>query len=166
MTSGRIFDARELRFGGYFDDYLVGDVFLHWPGKTITEAENHIFCAMTRSDSPIHVDRHHGGGDEFDRNVVVGTFVYALLLGMSVPDISGRAIANLGVHELQHIAPLFHGDTLYGKSTVTATRPSRSRPVQGIIRVETTGVNQDQVAVCRFERSVLLPMRLSEARDD
>jgi Acyl dehydratase len=166
MTEGRIFDARELRFGGYFDDYLVGDEFLHWPGKTITEAEDHLFCAITRADSPIHIDRHHGGGDEYDRNVIVGTFVYALLLGMSVPDISGRAIANLGVHELRHTAPLFHGDTLYGKSKVLDTRPSRSRPHQGIIRVETTGTNQDQRVVCRFERSVLLPKRPIEVDHD
>src|SRR5690242_3133849 len=104
---GRFFDARERRFGGYLEEYEPGDVFRHWPGKTITEAEDHMFCMLTMAGSPIHIDRKYAAGTEFGRNIVVGTFVYSLLLGMSVPDISGRAIANLGVSELKHLAPMF-----------------------------------------------------------
>jgi len=157
---GRLFSARERRFGGYLEDYEPGDVFRHWPGKTITEAEDHMFCLLTMAASPLHIDRNFAETEsEFRRNVVVGTYIYALLLGMSVPDISGRAIANLGLSELRHLAPMFHGDTLYGQSEVLLVRPSASRPAQGVLRVRTDGFNQDRLQVCTFTRAVLLPRR-------
>lgn len=155
----RIVDARQSRFGGLFEDYEVGDRFLHWPGKTITEADNHLFCLLTLAASPIHIDAHYAQQELPDgRNLVVGTLIYSLLLGMSVPDISGRALANLGVEDLRHIAPMYHGDTLYGESEVVRTRLSASRQDAGILTVTTTGTNQDGVVVCRFTRSVLLPV--------
>ena len=156
----RIVLAREERFGGLYEDFEVGDRFVHWPGKTITEADNHLFCLLTLAASPLHIDAHFAKTEMPEgRNLVVGTLVYSLLLGMSVPDISGRAIANLGVEELRHVAPMFHGDTLYGESEVVGARPSESRPEAGILTVRTTGSNQDGVTVCRFTRSVLLPRR-------
>jgi acyl dehydratase len=94
---------------------------------------------------------------------VVGTYVYALLLGMSVPDTSGRAIAALGTDRLRHRAPLHHGDTLYGATTVLDARPSRSRPAAGIVTVETVGSNQLGTPVCSFTRSFLVP-RSPDAR--
>ena len=161
---GRVFSAREERFGRDLEDYELGDIFRHWPGHTITEAEDHMFCLLTLASSPLHVDRHFAKTEtEFGRNVVVGTYIYALLLGMSVPDISGRAVANLGLSELRHLAPMFHGDTLYGESEVLAVRPSASRPSQGILTVRTDGSNQDGLQVCTFTRAVLLPRR-SKAR--
>ena len=160
----RVISARDTRFGGYLDDYQPGDIYRHWPGKTITEAEDHMFCLLTLAASPLHVDRKYAETEsEFGRNVVVGTFVYSLLLGMSVPDISGRAIANLGVSELRHLAPLFHGDTLYGSTEILSVRPSASRPGQGILTVRTEGVNQDDRKVCSFIRAVLLPRRPASA---
>ncbi len=160
---GRVFSARDRRFGGYLEDYEVGDVFRHWPGRTITEAEDHMFCMLTMAASPIHIDRHYAEHEtEFGRNIVVGTFIYASLLGMSVPDISGRAIASLGVSELRHLAPLFHGDTLYGATEVLTVKPSASRPGQGVITVRTDGHDQNGRHVCTFTRAVLLPMRPKE----
>jgi acyl dehydratase len=156
----RLFSARERRFGGYLEDYEPEDVFRHWPGKTITEAEDHMFCLLTMAASPIHIDRHFAENEsEFGRNIVIGTYVYALLLGMSVPDISGRAIANLGVSELRHIAPMFHGDTLYGTTEVLTVRRSASRRSQGILTVRTEGFNQEDRKLCTFTRAVLLPCR-------
>jgi acyl dehydratase len=156
----REFNARDRRFGGYLEDYEPGDIHRHWPGKTITEAEDHMFCLLTMAASPLHIDRQFAETEsEFGRNVVVGTYIYSLLLGMSVPDISGRAIANLGLTELKHLAPVFHGDTLYGTTEVLAVRPSASRPTQGILTVRTDGHNQDGTQVCTFTRSVLLPRR-------
>lgn len=156
----RIVHARDTRFGGYLDDYESGDVFHHWPGKTVTEAEVHQFCLLTLAASPIHIDRRYAEENmDGGRNIVVGTYVYALLLGMSVPDISGRAIANLGVEELRHVAPLHYGDTLYGSTEVLRTRVSVSRPHAGILTVHTTGRNQDDTPVCTFTRSVLVPRR-------
>jgi len=159
----RNFDARETRFGGYLEDYSVGDTYRHWPGKTITAAEDHLFCLLTMAANPLHVDEKYAAeNSEFGRTVVVGTYIYALLLGMSMPDISGRAIANLGLSELRHVAPVFHGDTLYGSTTVLETRESRTRPSQGVITVKTTGVKQDDSVVCEFVRSVLLPRRMDD----
>ncbi|HWA17357.1 MAG TPA: MaoC family dehydratase [Devosia sp.] len=161
----RVFHAREERFGRYLDEYEVGDVFHHWPGKTVTEADDHLFCMLTMAASPLHIDRSFAESEmEGGRNIVVGTYVYSLLLGMSVPDISGRAIANLGLSELRHLAPLHHGDTLYGQTEVLATRLSASRPSQGILTVRTDGYNQNQLKVCTFTRSVLLPTRPGDQR--
>ena len=155
-----IHDAREERFGRWFDELVVGDLYRHWPGRTITEAEDHLFCMLTMAASPLHIDAHYAerelaGG----RNLVVGTFVYAALLGMSVPDTSGKAIAALGTDGLRHVAPLHHGDTLYGESTVLEARPSSSRPGTGVVTIETRGFNQDGTLVCEFRRSFLVPMR-------
>jgi acyl dehydratase len=155
-----IHDAREDRFGRYFEEFTVGDVYRHWPGRTITEAEDHLFCMLTMAASPIHVDAHYAATEmEGGRNLVVGTFVYAALLGMSVPDTSGKAIAALGTEQLRHVAALHHGDTLYGESTVVETRRSRSRPTSGIVTIETRGYNQEQTPVCEFRRSFLVPLR-------
>jgi acyl dehydratase len=156
----KVHSARDERFGFYLDEYEIGDVFKHWPGKTVTEADDHLFCLLTMATSPLHIDRHFAKSEmALGRNVVVGTYVYSLLLGMSMPDISGRAVANLGLSELRHLAPLFHGDTLYGETEVLGTRVSASRPGEGILTVRTDGFNQDRLKVCTFTRSVLLPLR-------
>lgn len=153
----RVFDARQERFGRIYSQFEVGDVYKHWPGKTVTQAEDHLFCLLTLAASPIHVDAHFAEREMKEgRNIVVGTFVYSLLLGMSVPDTSGKAIAALGTEALRHVAPLFHGDTLYGESTVVEKRLSRSRPGSGIVTVETRGLNQHGSLVCEFRRSFLV----------
>jgi acyl dehydratase len=147
-------------FGRYLEELEVGDVYRHWPGKTVTEADNHLFCCLTMATSPIHTDAHYAS-ERMDggRNLVVGTYVYALLLGMSVPDVSGKALAALGTTELRHLRPVHHGDTLYAETTVLRRRVSKSRPGAGIVAVETRGANQDGEVVCRFERSFLVPRR-------
>ncbi len=147
-------------FGRYLEELEVGDVYRHWPGKTVTEADNHLFCCLTMATSPIHTDAHYAS-ERMDggRNLVVGTYVYALLLGMSVPDVSGKALAALGTTELRHLRPVHHGDTLYAETTVLRRRLSKSRPDAGIVAVETRGANQDGEVVCRFERSFLVPRR-------
>lgn len=156
----RTYDAREERFGRYYEQFEVGDVYRHWPGKTITQSEDHQFCLLTLAASPIHVDCHYAETEvEGGRNIVVGTFVYSLLLGMSVPDVSGKAIAALGTEHLRHVAPLYHGDTLYGETSVVGVRESRSRPHAGVIMVETRGSNQNGLMVCEFRRSILVPKK-------
>jgi acyl dehydratase len=155
-----VHDAREDRFGRYFEEFEVGDVYRHWPGHTVTEAEDHLFCMLTRAASPVHVDAHYATTEmAHGRNLVVGTFVYSLLLGMSVPDTSGKAIAALGTESLRHLAPLYHGDTLYGETSVLEKRVSNSRPGAGIVTIETRGLNQDRTRVCEFRRSFLVPMK-------
>lgn len=164
---GRTIDARVSRFGGYLEDFEEDDVFLHWPGKTITEAEAHQFCLLTLAASPLHLDAHYAVSEmEYGQNIVIGSYIYSLLLGMSVSDISGKAIANLGAERLRHLAPVFHGDTLYAETKVVSVRRSRSRATQGILTVDTIGKNQHGKVVCTFRRSVLLPRRSEAMAED
>ena len=147
-----------MTFGRDFEDFEVGAVYKHWPGKTVTEYDDHLFCLLTMNHHPLHLDAHYAEhATDFGRNVVVGNYVYSLLLGMSVPDVSGRAIANLEVESLRHVAPTFHGDTIYGRTEVLDKTLSRSKPDRGIVQVETIGHNQDGTVVCVFRRKVLVP---------
>ncbi|HET8681441.1 MAG TPA: MaoC family dehydratase [Micromonosporaceae bacterium] len=147
-----------MRFGRYFEEFDVGAVYRHWPGKTVTESDDHLFCLLTMNHHPLHLDAHYARtSTDFGRNVVVGNYVYSLLLGMSVPDVSGKAIANLEVESLRHVAPTFHGDTIYGETTVLDKRESRSKPDRGVVSVETRGYNQDGTLVCVFRRRVMVP---------
>jgi acyl dehydratase len=156
----RFVDAREERFGRYWEELEPGDVYRHWPGKTVTEAEDHLFCLLTLATSPVHIDAHFAATElEGGQNLVVGTFVYALLLGMSVADTSGKAIAALGTEDLRHLAPLYHGDTLYAETTVLSRRLSQSRAGAGVVTVETRGANQHGTLVCTFRRSFLVPLK-------
>src|SRR4029077_8496228 len=149
----REFDARETRFGRYFDDFEVGDVYRHWPGKTITEADDHLFCMITMTHYPLQTaDPYTETETQFGKNVVVGNLVYSLVLGMSVPDVSGKAIANLEIESLRHARPTYHGDTIYELRTVLDKRESQSKPDRGIVTVETFGWNQREETVCEFRR--------------
>ena len=147
-------------FGRYFEDFEVGDVYKHWPGKTITEYDDHLFCMITMNHHPLHTNAHYAETQtQFKRNVVVGNLVYSLALGMSVPDVSGRAIANLEVESLKHTAPFFHGDTLYAETKVLEKQESKSKEDRGVVTVETRGHNQDGVEVLYFRRKVMVPKR-------
>jgi len=109
---------------------------------------------------PLHLDAHFAAETtEFGRNVVVGNYIYSLVLGMSVPDVSGKAIANLEVESLRHVAPTFHGDTIYAETTVLGATESKSKGDRGIVYVETRGYNQDGTVVCIFRRKVMVPKR-------
>jgi acyl dehydratase len=104
-----------MQFGRTYEEFEVGAVYKHWPGKTVTEYDDHLFCLLTMNHHPLHLDAHYAEETtDFGRNVVVGNYIYSLLLGMSVPDVSGKAIANLEISSLKHVAPTFHGDTIYG----------------------------------------------------
>ena len=145
-------------FGRTYEEFEVGAVYSHSPGKTVTEYDDHLFCLLTMNHHPLHLDAHYAGqATEFGRNVVVGNYIYSLLLGMSVPDVSGQAIANLEVESLRHVAPTFHGDTIYGETTVLDKRESESKPDRGVVTVETRGYNQDGTMVCIFKRRVMVP---------
>jgi acyl dehydratase len=161
QTTRRVRHLGEARpFGRYLEDFEVGDVYKHWPGKTITEYDDHLFCMITMNHHPLHTNAHYAEtSTQFKRNVVVGNLVYSLALGMSVPDVSGKAIANLEVESLKHTAPMFHGDTLYAQTKVLDKKESTSKPDRGVVTVETRGYNQDGVEVLYFRRKVLVPKR-------
>ena len=107
--------------------FKVRAVYRHWPGKTVTEFDDHLFCLLTMNHHPLHSDAAYAEGStaQYGRNVVVGNYVYSLLLRMSVPDVSGKAIANLEVESLRHVAPNFAGDTIYGETTKCSRSGSR-----------------------------------------
>jgi acyl dehydratase len=149
-----------VQFGRYYEEFEVGAVYKHWPGKTVTEYDDHLFCLLTMNHHPLHLDANYAGKTtDFGKNVVVGNYVYSLLLGMSVADVSGKAIANLEVESLRHVAPTFHGDTIYGETTVLDKTPSKSKSDRGVVHVETIGYNQDGTIVCIFRRKVMVPTR-------
>jgi acyl dehydratase len=146
-----------MQFGRYYEEFEVGATYRHWPGKTITEADDHLFCALTMNHHPLHSDAHYAATKtEFKRNVVVGNLVYSVVLGMSVPDVSGSAIANLEVEELTHRLPTYHGDTIYAETRVLSKRESTSKPDRGVVTVETKGFNQRGEEVCYFRRRVMV----------
>jgi acyl dehydratase len=146
-------------FGRHLEDFKVGDVYEHRPGKTITEYDNHAFTLLTLNTHPLHIDAEYGKVTEFGANLIVSTYTLALLVGMSVSDVSQKAIANLGMDEVRFTAPVFAGDTLYAESEVLEVRPAKSRHGQGIVTVRTTGRNQKDEVVCSFKRSALIPAR-------
>ena len=152
-------------FGRYYEDFHVGDVYEHRPGKTVTEYDNHLFTLMTMNTHPMHFDAEFAKASEFKKCIVVSPYTLALLIGMSVTDCSQKAIANLGMDEVKFTAPVFAGDTIYGESEVLKKRESQSRPGQGIVTIRTIGLNQDGVTVCTFVRNMLIPGRGNAVED-
>ena len=149
-----------MQFGRTFEEFEVGAVYRHWPGKTVTEYDDHLFSLLTMNHHPLHLDAHYAEeATDFGKNVVVGPYVYSLLLGMSVEDVSALAIANLETENLKHVAPTFHGDTIYGETTVVDKRESRTKTDRGIVTVETRGYNPHGAVVCEFRRKVLAAKR-------
>ncbi|CAM3651730.1 MaoC family dehydratase [Litorimonas haliclonae] len=144
-------------FGRYYDDFEVGHIYEHRPGKTVTEYDNHMFTLMTMNTHPMHFDNEFAAASEFGKCLVVSPYTLALLIGMSVTDCSQKAIANLGMDEVKFTAPVFAGDTIYGESEVLKKRESKSRPGQGIVTIVTRGFNQDGTMVCTFIRNMLIP---------
>ena len=143
-------------FGRYFEDFEVDDLYRHWPGKTITEYDDHLFCMITMNHHPLHTNAWFAEHETVQgRNVVVGNLVYSIVLGMSVPDVSGSAIANLEVETLKHAKPTFHGDTIYAETRVLDAQPT-SKGDRGIVTVETKGINQRGEEVCYFKRKLMV----------
>ncbi len=158
MGEKKIIEGRD-SFGGYFEDFTPGDVFRHWPGKTITEADNHMFSLLTMNTNPLHIDEHYMSEHQHGQILVVGPLVMSLVVGMSVPDTSGRAVANLEYESVKHTAPVFQGDTIYAESEILETTPTRSRDDRGIVYMESRGINQRGETVLTLRRRFLVPKR-------
>ena len=141
-------------FGRYLEDFVVGDIYKHWPGKTITEYDDHLFCMITMNHHPVHTNAWFAEHESVHgKNLVVGNLVYSIVLGMSVPDVSGSAIANLEVETLKHAKPTYHGDTIYAETRVLDVKET-SKGDRGIVTVETKGLNQRGEEVCYFRRKL------------
>ena len=157
MSEAKVRYGRD-SYGGYFEDFSPGDVFHHWPGKTITEADNHMFSLLTMNTNPLHIDQNHMAGHQHGRILVVGPLVMSLVVGMSVPDTSGRAVANLEYESVRHVAPVFIGDTIYARSEILDTTPT-SGGGRGVVYMESLGVNQRGETVLTLRRRFLVPRR-------
>lgn len=145
--------------GRYFEDFQVGDVYEHRPGRSITEADNVWFTLLTMNTHPLHFDNEYAKHSEFGKPLVNSAFTLSVVAGMSVSDTSQKAIANLGWDKIKLTAPVFVGDTIYADSEVLDKRESKSRPNQGIVTVKTRGLKQDGTVFMSYERSFLVPFR-------
>ena len=146
-------------FGRYFEDFEIGHIYQHRPGRTISEVDNTWFTLLTMNTHPLHFDAEYAKASEFGKLLVNSAFTVALVVGMSVSDVSQKAIANLGWKEIKLPAPVFVGDTLYAESEVLEKRESKSRPSAGIVTVRTWGKKSDGTLVCEFDRNILIPKR-------
>jgi itaconyl-CoA hydratase len=145
--------------GRVYEDFEVGDVYPHPLGRTVLSADNVWFTLLTMNTNPIHFDRAYAARTEFGRPLVDSTFTLALVTGQSVSDISQNVLANLGWDEVRLTAPVYEGDTIYSRSEVLEKRESRSRSNVGIVKVKTTGFNQDGVVVIEFLRTFMVYKR-------
>jgi len=146
-------------FGRYYEDFQVGDIYEHRPGRTITQTDNTWFTLLTMNTHPMHFDEEYAKHSEFGRCIICSPLTVALMVGMSVTDVSQKAIANLGWSDIKLTYPLFANDTLYSRSEVLDKRESSSRPNAGIVSVKTIGTQQEGKTVCTFMRTILVAKR-------
>jgi acyl dehydratase len=145
--------------GRFFEDFEVGDVYEHPLGRTVLPTDNSWFTLLTQNTAPIHFDAHYASQTEWGKPLVDSTFTLALVTGQSVTDVSQNVMANLGWDTVRLPNPVFEGDTIYSRSEVLEARESKSRENVGVVRVRTTGVNQEGTEVITFERTLLVYKR-------
>jgi acyl dehydratase len=149
--------------GKYFEELPVGALFKHRLGRTVTEMDNVLFCALTLNTQPLHINEDYAAGTEFGTRIVNGLFTLGLVVGLTVSDLTeGTIVANLGYERVVHPRPVFHGDTLYAESEVLEARQSRSRPDCGVVRLKHIGRNQRGEVVIELERTALFLRRPQE----
>jgi len=144
-------------FGRYFEDFQVGEIIKHKEEKTISKTDNELFCKMTMNSHPLHFDSNYAQKTYFKQCVVVGTYVLSLAVGISVKDISYKAIANLGFSSIIHHLPTFIGDTISAETETLSNRISNTNNEQGIVCVETRAYNQNNQKILTLQRQILVP---------
>lgn len=145
--------------GRYFEDFEKGDIYEHRPGRTINEADNSWFTLLTMNTHPLHFDSEYAKNSEFGQTLVNSCLTLSIVAGMSVSDVSQKAIANLGWTDIKLPAPVFVGDTIYAETEVLEKRESSSRPTQGIVSVHTKGTKADGTVFMTFDRTILVAKR-------
>lgn len=143
-------------YGRYYEEFKVGDVYEHRPGRTITDTDNTWFTLLTMNQHPSHFDFEFAAKTEFKKPLVASPLTVAIMTGQSVSDVSQKAVANLGWTDIRMLKPLFAGDTLYSETEVLEKRESKKRPTQGIVTIKTYGKNQHGEVVCEFVRTMLI----------
>ena len=152
-------DVDAIEAGRYFEDFRAGAVFEHQFSRTVTTTDNLWFSLLTQNNGPMHVDHHYAAKTEFGKPLVESAFTLALVTGQSVNDLSQHIFANLGWDDVRLPAPVFEGDTIYSQSEVLEARESRSRPNVGIVKVRSSGFNQDGTVVITFVRNLMIYKR-------
>ena len=142
--------------GLYYEDFIVGEEIKHSLSKTIFESDNNFFSLLTMNHHPVHTNLDYAQENQHGKILVVGTLVFSLVVGMTVPDVSGKAIANLGYEDVKHLNPVFINDTVYAKTKILDKYDSKTKTDRGIVYVETIGYNQDGQDVISFRRKVLI----------
>src|SRR5581483_6157068 len=148
-----------MAFGRYYEEFEIGEVYRHWPGRTITEYDITSYALLSMNQHPLFIDNEFAKQQSFDRRPVLDTLIFSLTVGMSVSDTSGKTIANLGFDSVIFERPLFAGDSLYAESEVLDKRESASKPDRGIVAIETRGFNQRHERVIVLRRHYLAPKR-------
>jgi acyl dehydratase len=139
-------------YGRYYDELEPGQRFDHWPGRTITEFDDTLFALLSMNQHPLHIDEHYAASTQHRQRLVVGPLVIAFVIGMSEADVGGRATATLEYRDVRHLKPVFHGDTLYARSTIVGKE-------NGVVSVRSEGVNQRGEVVLSLERRIAVPNR-------
>jgi acyl dehydratase len=147
-----------MSYGRFFEEFEVGEVIKHWPGRTITETDNTWFSLLTQNQHPVHIDANYAANTQHGKPLVNGILVMAIAVGQSVAEISGRCIANLDYESVNHEGPTFGGDTIYSTSTILETRET-SKGDRGVVYLETEVFNQNEERVMTIRRHVLVPKR-------
>lgn len=145
--------------GRFYDDFEVGDVFQSRLGRTITDTDNVWFTCLTLNTNQVHFNHEFAAGTEFGKPLVNSTFTLALVTGMSVPDTSENASANLSWTDIKLPNPVYVGDTLWSETEIVSKRESRSRPTVGIVGVRCRGINQRREVVIEFQRTFMVYKR-------
>ena len=148
-----------MSFGRFYEEFLVGEIIVHPLSKTIFESDNNIFSLLTMNHHPVHLNEDYAEKTQHGKILVVGTLVFSLAVGITVPEVSGKAIANLEYEDVKHINPVYVNDTIYVKTIVLDKWESKSKKNRGIVYVESTAFNQHQIDVLRFKRKVLIPFK-------
>ena len=147
-----------MSYGRFFEDFEVGEVIKHWPGRTISETDNSWFSLLTMNQHPVHIDANYAKNTQHGQNLVNGLLVLAIAIGQTVADISLRGIANLDYESVKHESPTFHGDTIYTASTILETQET-SKGDRGVVYLETEVTNQRKERVITVRRHVLIPKK-------
>ncbi|MGD1090370.1 MAG: MaoC family dehydratase [Bryobacteraceae bacterium] len=139
-----------MSYGRSYEELEPGQQFDHWPGRTITEFDDTLFSLMSMNQHPLHIDAHYAAGTQHGQRLVEGPLVIALVIGMSQADVGGRTTATLEYRDIRHLKPVFHGDTIYARSTIIAKE-------NGVVTVTSEGLNQRGETVLSLERKIIVP---------
>jgi len=152
---------KSFEIGRYYEQFEVGETITHNTSKTIFESDNNLFSLLTMNHHPVHTNLDYAMKSQHGKILVVGTLVFSLVVGFTVPDISGKAIANLVYEDIKHLNPVFIGDTLYARTKVLDKWDSKSKSDRGVVSVETIAYNQNNMDVMVFKRKVLIKKQKS-----